>query len=109
MVLFKAMFSNFRAITPTALSLIRIKRFNKTENIDRGFCGTCGSVLFWHSRGEAISIATGSLDPLYLIGEGADSTDDHITNEGIAGQIFSGRFDVEFLESEIKASGYRKN
>ncbi|EKJ75130.1 hypothetical protein FPSE_04688 [Fusarium pseudograminearum CS3096] len=80
----------------------RIKRYNKTESIDRGFCDTCGSFLFWHPRGKAISIATGSLDPIYLFGEGAESTGDHIPKEGVAGQIFSGWFNVEFCESEIK-------
>jgi hypothetical protein len=29
----------------------------------RGFCGECGSSLFWDSRGESISIAAGTLDP----------------------------------------------
>ncbi|GKU11782.1 glutathione-dependent formaldehyde-activating gfa [Fusarium langsethiae] len=81
----------------------RIKRFNKTETIDRGFCDTCGSILFWHPRGKDISIATGSLDPIYLFGEGAEGTDVRMPSEGFAGQIFSGWFNVEFCGSEIKS------
>jgi hypothetical protein len=29
----------------------------------RGFCGECGSSLFWDAPGETISIAAGTLDP----------------------------------------------
>jgi hypothetical protein len=79
----------------------RIKRYNKTENITRGFCETCGSFLFWHPRGDDISIATGSLDPLYLLGEGAGSTNGRVPNNGFANQIFSGKFNIEFCGNEI--------
>jgi len=36
---------------------------DETPNVHRGFCGECGSSLFWHPRGEdRIAVAAGSLD-----------------------------------------------
>ncbi|KAF5024406.1 hypothetical protein F66182_3492 [Fusarium sp. NRRL 66182] len=79
-----------------------IKKYRASGKIARGFCQNCGSFLFWHPDGEAISIATGSLDPLYLIGEGAHDTNGQVPEEGLAKEIFSGHFNVEFCGSEIK-------
>ncbi|KAF4450476.1 hypothetical protein F53441_6475 [Fusarium austroafricanum] len=79
-----------------------IKRYSKTEGIKRGFCGNCGSFLFWHPDGQDISMALGSLDALYLFGEGAEDTKSEVPSEGYAKEILSGHFNVEFCESEIK-------
>ncbi len=36
---------------------------DETPNVHRGFCGECGSSLFWHPRDEdRIAVAAGSLD-----------------------------------------------
>lgn len=36
---------------------------DETPNVHRGFCGQCGSSLFWDPRGKPrISIAAGALD-----------------------------------------------
>jgi hypothetical protein len=36
---------------------------DETPNVHRGFCGQCGSSLFWDPRGKTrISIAAGALD-----------------------------------------------
>ncbi|KAF5552753.1 glutathione-dependent formaldehyde-activating GFA [Fusarium napiforme] len=79
----------------------KIKRYRKSENIARGFCGDCGSFLFWHPDGQDISVATGSLDPLYLFGEGVENKSG-VPPNGFAKEIFGGKFNVEFCESEIK-------
>ncbi|TVY68106.1 hypothetical protein Focb16_v002494 [Fusarium oxysporum f. sp. cubense] len=79
-----------------------IKRYRKSKNIARGFCGDCGSFLFWHPDGKDISVATGSLDAMYLFGEGVEGTKGGVPQEGFAKEIFSGHFNVEFCESEIK-------
>ncbi|KAF5692731.1 glutathione-dependent formaldehyde-activating gfa [Fusarium denticulatum] len=79
----------------------KIKRYRKSENIARGFCGDCGSFLFWHPNGRDVSIAIGSLDPLYLFGEGVEDKSE-VPTDGFAKEIFSGHFKVEFCESEIK-------
>ncbi|KAF9769791.1 hypothetical protein IL306_012753 [Fusarium sp. DS 682] len=80
----------------------KIKRYNKSKNIARGFCGNCGSFLFWHPEGDDISITTGSLDPLYLFGEGAEHTKGEVPPDGFAKEIFSGNFSAFFCENEIK-------
>ncbi|EMT71363.1 Mss4-like protein [Fusarium oxysporum II5] len=80
----------------------KIKRYRKSKNIARGFCGDCGSFLFWHPDGKDISVATGSLDAKYLFGEGVEDTKSGVPQEGFAKEIFSGHFNVEFCESEIK-------
>ena len=78
------------------------KEYRATENISRGFCQNCGSFLYWHPHGKEISVATGSIDPLYLFGEGAQDAKGGVPKEGFAKEIFSGHFNVEFCESEIK-------
>ena len=36
---------------------------DETPNVQRGFCGECGSSLFWHPKDqERIAVAAGSLD-----------------------------------------------
>ncbi|KAI7763901.1 hypothetical protein LZL87_006283 [Fusarium oxysporum] len=80
----------------------KIKRYCKSKNIARGFCGDCGSFLFWHPGGKDISIATGSLDAMYLFGEGVQETKGGVPQDGFAKDIFSGHFNVEFCENEIK-------
>lgn len=38
--------------------------FRSSENVRRGFCSACGSVLFWDAQGkETISISMGAFDP----------------------------------------------
>lgn len=36
--------------------------FRSSDTARRGFCGTCGSNLFWDGAGENLSIHAGSLD-----------------------------------------------
>lgn len=39
--------------------------YRATEDVEYGFCGRCGSSLFWRTadRPQAISIAAGTIDP----------------------------------------------
>ncbi len=48
------------AIAGTAL-----RWFDATDDVQYGFCGTCGSTMFWRTadRPEVLSIAAGTLDP----------------------------------------------
>lgn len=41
-----------------------LKWYASSDHADRGFCGTCGSSLFWRpSDGTRMSVLAGSLDP----------------------------------------------
>ncbi len=63
-----------------------------TETVQYGFCGSCGSTLFWRAADEpaAVSIAAGTLDPptgltttaaLFT----ADASDYHRLDETVVG------------------------
>jgi len=46
-------------------SEVTLRWYPRTDEIEYGFCGTCGSTLFWRTseRPETLSIAAGTLDP----------------------------------------------
>jgi len=49
------------AVTVTGEDAVRW--YQSSERVRRGFCGTCGSVLFWDAAGRAkIAIAMGAFD-----------------------------------------------
>lgn len=40
-----------------------VRWFQSSDQAERGFCGTCGSVLFWRPVGrETVSVSPGALD-----------------------------------------------
>ncbi len=67
---FHGNFAAYVGVTPHNLEMVEdrdLKWFrsvtDETPSVHRGFCGKCGSSLFWHPRGEdRIAIAAGSLD-----------------------------------------------
>jgi hypothetical protein len=64
--------SNFRYISPSTATL---RIFSASPSAERTFCGNCGSFLTWRpTRADAdyLCFAVGTVDPLYLFGEGAD-------------------------------------
>jgi hypothetical protein len=75
---------NFVAATASKLADIviegepAIKWYQASETARRGFCGTCGSLLFWkHNERDSISIMAGSFDrPSGLAGESHIFVDD---------------------------------
>lgn len=42
-----------------------LRWYDATDEVQYGFCGTCGSTLFWRAadRPDRISIAAGTIDP----------------------------------------------
>ena len=42
-----------------------LRWFDATDTVQYGFCGRCGSTMFWRSvdRPDTVSIAAGTLDP----------------------------------------------
>jgi hypothetical protein len=60
-------FAAFTATRPEALVLIEsegLRWYPSSTSARRGFCGRCGSSLFWEpDSGDRVSIAAGTLDP----------------------------------------------
>ena len=56
----------YTACEPTALVVAdrrKLKWYRSSPQSRRGFCGTCGSQLFWEPvDGRSISVSAGSLD-----------------------------------------------
>ncbi|KAI0184890.1 Mss4-like protein [Xylaria flabelliformis] len=73
-------------------------RYNATPDGERGFCTKCGSFLYWRhadtSVSDRIGVAVGTVDPLFLFGEGADGTQvpkggfGHILSNGGGGHLW---------------------
>src|SRR5664279_211013 len=81
------------ACTMSQLSIApseHLKWYQSSASAQRGFCGLCGSNLFWKpTRGSYVSIWAGTLaDPTGLAGAGhifvADKGDYYTLNDGLA-------------------------
>ncbi|KAM0426417.1 hypothetical protein ACHAPT_008464 [Fusarium lateritium] len=81
-----------------------LKKYHATEGTNRGFCQNCGTFLFWHPEGsETISFSIGSVDALYLFGEGAGKTgNNEVPQEGFGRALCSGLGNVEWCCNDIK-------
>ncbi|KAI1327685.1 hypothetical protein F5Y16DRAFT_186498 [Xylariaceae sp. FL0255] len=50
-----------------------LRHYRATPQAERGFCADCGSLMYWRRVGsDTVSIAVGSVDPLFLVGQGAE-------------------------------------
>lgn len=88
-----------------------LKEYAASTSGRRGFCGECGSVLFWRptepglGAERSISFTIGSVDPLYLFGEGASDAPEggagDVPPEGFGRVLCSGSH-VEWCANEIK-------
>lgn len=48
-----------------------LRRYYASPGIARGFCGTCGGLVFWQREGgDTINVTLGSLDKAHLIEHG---------------------------------------
>lgn len=85
--------------TPAAL-----KTFSTCKEVQRGFCSRCGSWTFWRIFNSGhISFSVGSVDPLYLFGEGAGKGEGvDVPAEGFGKVICNGSGTAEWSANEIK-------
>ncbi|KAH8678015.1 Mss4-like protein [Xylariales sp. PMI_506] len=98
----------FRWTSPTA----SLKDYSASPTALRGFCTGCGSFLYWKPVGsdddagaeregqDRICIAVGSVDPLYLFGEGADGVE--VPEGGFGFALANGGGRHLWCDNEIK-------
>jgi hypothetical protein len=76
--------------------------YSATPAAERGFCTRCGSFLYWRRVGpdaEFVSVALGTVDPLFLFGEGADGVE--VPEGGFALALASAAGGHEWCANEI--------
>ncbi|KAK4159976.1 Mss4-like protein [Cladorrhinum sp. PSN259] len=79
-----------------------LKNYYCTEGNARGFCGGCGTFLYWRREsGPRISIAVGTVDPLYLFGEGWESSGGEVPKGGFGRALANACGGHEWVRNEI--------
>jgi hypothetical protein len=84
-------------------STASLKHYESSPGSQRGFCGYCGSFLYMKpatAGSERVTIAVGTVDALYLFGEGADGKD--VPEGGFGLALVNGGGDHEWCRNEIK-------
>ena len=77
-----------------------LKKYHASAEAERGFCAECGSMIYWRKlERDKLSIAVGTVDPLYLFGEGADGVE--VPREGFGRALASGLGQADFTGNEI--------
>ncbi|CRK19005.1 putative glutathione-dependent formaldehyde-activating enzyme like protein [Verticillium longisporum] len=80
-----------------------LKTYSATPGAQRGFCGSCGSFLYWRSdEGKGLSLSIGTVDPLYLFGEGAGETNEEVPEGGFGMALCNGLGGTEWCFNEVK-------
>ncbi|KAK3905693.1 putative glutathione-dependent formaldehyde-activating enzyme [Staphylotrichum tortipilum] len=84
---------------PTALLTYLADHTN--PHSERGVCRACGSWLYWRNRAhDVLALAVGTVDPLFLFGEGADGVD--VPLEGYGRALVNGGGGHYFVENAIR-------
>ncbi|KAK0643355.1 Mss4-like protein, partial [Cercophora newfieldiana] len=80
-----------------------LKDFEASPAAQRGFCTNCGSLIYWKPKGgDYVAFTLGTVDPLYLWGEGADVDGVGVPREGWGGVLAGGEGDHWWTMNEIK-------
>lgn len=77
-----------------------LKDYRASKIASRPFCGECGSVIYYKADGGNVCVALGTVDPLYLFGEGADGVE--VPAEGFGRALLSGLGENLWCKNEIK-------
>lgn len=90
--------SAFTWTTPTDT----LKDYYHTEGNARGFCRECGTFLYWRrDGGHNTSIPVGTVDPLYLFGEGWEESNGKVPQGGFGRALANGCGGHEWVANEI--------
>lgn len=91
-------YSSLTWTTPTA----SLKNYYCTEGRARGFCGECGTFFYWRREGGPnISMAIGTVDPLYLFGEGWEESNGEVPKGGFGRALANACGGHEWVRNEI--------
>ena len=94
----KVPFTSLTWTTPTET----LKNYHCTEGHARGFCSQCGSFMYWRREaGPNISVAIGTVDPLYLFGEGWEKTQGEVKPGGFGRALANSCGGHEWVQNEV--------
>lgn len=94
----KAPSSLFTWTTPTTT----LRNYYCSPGNARGFCSGCGTFLYWRREaGPNINIAIGTVDPLYLFGEGWEESGGEVPKGGFGRALANGCGGHEWTWNEI--------
>ncbi|KAK3688317.1 Mss4-like protein [Podospora appendiculata] len=84
-----------------------LKNYSATPDVQRGFCSDCGSLVYWKAKDAAHTWFTvGTVDPLFLFGQGADAVqtggqDKPVPKNGFGMALASGDGEHKWCTNEI--------
>jgi hypothetical protein len=91
--------THFHFTSPTTT----LKTFRASPQAERAFCGDCGSWIYWKPADkdkDYVCVSIGTVDPLYLFGEGADGVE--VPKEGFGLALGSCEGGHYWVGNEIK-------
>ncbi|KAK4032544.1 Mss4-like protein, partial [Parachaetomium inaequale] len=89
--------TNFKFTSPTAT----LKLYRASATAERVICGECGSWIYWKpDSDDYVCFTVGTVDPLYLFGEGADGVE--VPKEGFGLALANGGGEHCWVGNEIK-------
>ncbi|KAI8623323.1 Mss4-like protein [Xylariaceae sp. FL1651] len=86
----------------TGASTDTLGHYRATPDAERGFCTRCGSFMYWKRikpGADNLSVAVGTIDPLFLFGEGADGVE--VPKGGFGMALANGAGGHEWCDNEI--------
>ncbi|GAB1319170.1 hypothetical protein MFIFM68171_09380 [Madurella fahalii] len=102
-----SLFFSYQTVTPSAAfqwispSTSTLKLYQASPMAERAFCGDCGSFIYWKAKdSDRVSFTLGTVDPLYLFGEGADGKE--VPEGGFGMALANGGGEHSWCKNEIK-------
>lgn len=92
-------------------STTTLRDYSATAGALRGYCARCGGMMYWRREGgDHVSLAVGTIDPLFLFGEGTAEEKakvkvwggEGMPDTGFGNVLISGEGAHEWCGNEIK-------